>query len=196
MKVRARFIVVLALWLLALGACSLATAADWDVSQLMQSLAQQRGGRVGFVEKKFIAILDRPVESSGELVYRPPARLEKLTLKPKFESLVLDRDLLVVEREMRKYTLQLQQYPEIAALVESIRATLAGDLKALKQQYRVELEGSPERWMLTLLPSDTRIAAIVQRVRISGAGDELRQIEMLQTDGDSSVMNIYRIAPQ
>jgi len=195
-KVRARFIVVLALWLLALGACSLATAADWDVSQLMQSLAQQRGGRVGFVEKKFIAILDRPVESSGELVYRPPARLEKLTLKPKFESLVLDRDLLVVEREMRKYTLQLQQYPEIAALVESIRATLAGDLKALKQQYRVELEGSPERWMLTLLPSDTRIAAIVQRVRISGAGDELRQIEMLQTDGDSSVMNIYRIAPQ
>ena len=106
-------------------------------------------------------MLDRPVESSGELVYRPPARLEKRTLKPKAESLVLDGDVLVVERGKQKYTLQLQQYPEIAAIVGSIRNTLAGDLAALEQQYRVDLQGSPERWSLTLLPSDPRIAAIV-----------------------------------
>ena len=30
------------------------------------------GGRVAFVEQKYIAMLDRPVESSGELVYLPP----------------------------------------------------------------------------------------------------------------------------
>lgn len=195
MKARARILAVLALSLLALGAGDPATAADWDVSRLMQSLAQQRGGRVAFSEKKYIALLDRPVESSGELVYQPPARLEKRTLKPNVESLVLDRDLLLVERGKQKYTLQLQQYPEIAAVIDSIRGTLAGDLKALERQYRVDLEGSPERWTLTLLPSDTRMAAIVQRIRISGTGDELRQIEMLQADGDRSVMNIHRDVP-
>ena len=103
--------------------------------------------------------------------------------------------MLVIERGKQKYTLQLQQYPQISAVVGSIRGTLAGDLTALERQYRVDLQGNPERWMLTLLPSDTRIAAIVQRIRISGARDELRQIEMLQADGDSSVMNIYRLAP-
>jgi outer membrane lipoprotein-sorting protein len=161
----------------------------------MQSLAQQRGGKVAFSEKKYIALLDRPVESSGELVYQPPARLEKRTLKPNFESLVLDRDTLVVERGKQKYTLQLQQYPEITAIVDSIRSTLAGDLKALERQYRVDLQGDPERWTLTLLPSDARIAAIVQRIQISGTRDELRQIEMLLADGDRSVMNIRRDAP-
>ena len=161
----------------------------------MQSLAQQRGGKVAFSEQKYIALLDRPVESSGELVYQPPARLEKRTLKPNFESLVLDRDTLVVERGKQKYTLQLQQYPEITAIVDSIRSTLAGDLKALERQYRVDLHGDPERWTLTLLPSDTRIAAIVQRIQISGTRDELRQIEMLLADGDRSVMNIRRDAP-
>ena len=161
----------------------------------MQDLAKQRGGKVAFSEKKYIALLDRPVESSGVLVYQPPARLEKRTLKPNVESLVLDRDVLVVERGKQKYTLQLQQYPEITAIVGSIRNTLAGNLEALERQYRVDLQGSPERWSLTLLPSDARIAAIVQRIQISGTGDELRQIDMLQADGDRSVMQIRRDAP-
>ena len=195
MKARARILAALALSLLALGARGAATAADWNVSRLMQAFAQQQGGKVVFSEKKYIALLDRPVESSGELVYQPPARLEKRTLKPNVESLVLDRDVLVVERGKQKYTLQLQQYPEITAIVDSIRNTLAGDLDALKRQYRVDLEGDPERWTLTLLPSDARIAAMVQRIRISGTRDELRQIEMLQADGDRSVMQIHRDAP-
>jgi outer membrane lipoprotein-sorting protein len=194
-KARAGIPAVLALSLLAFGARGAGTAADWNVSRLMQSLAQQRGGKVAFSEKKYIALLDRPVESSGELVYQPPARLEKRTLKPNFESLVLDRDTLVVERGKQKYTLQLQQYHEITAIVDSIRSTLAGDLKALERQYRVDLQGDPERWTLTLLPSDARIAAIVQRIQISGTRDELRQIEMLLADGDRSVMNIRRDAP-
>ncbi len=178
-----------------LGARGPATAADWNIARLMQSLAQQRGGKVAFSEKKYIALLDRPVESSGELVYQPPGRLEKRTLKPSVESLVLDRDVLVVERGKQRYTLQLQQYPEITAIVGSIRNTLAGDLEALERQYRVDLQGNPERWSLTLLPSDTGIAALVQRIRISGTRDELRQIEMLQADGDRSVMDIHRDAP-
>ena len=195
MKARTRILAVILLSILALVARGTATAADWNVARLMQDLAKQRGGKVAFSEKKYIALLDRPVESSGVLVYQPPARLEKRTLKPNVESLVLDRDVLVVERGKQKYTLQLQQYPEITAIVGSIRNTLAGNLEALERQYRVDLQGSPERWSLTLLPSDARIAAIVQRIQISGTGDELRQIDMLQADGDRSVMQIRRDAP-
>ena len=194
MKERTRILALLVLSLVALGGHGPATAADWDVSRLMQSLAQQRGGKVAFVEKKYIAILDRPVESSGELVYQPPARLEKRTLTPRVETLVLDGDLLVVERGKQKYTLQLQQYPEIAAFIDSIRGTLAGDLKMLERQYRVDLQGNPEHWTLTLLPSDVRLGAVLHRIQISGTRDELRQIEMLQADGDRSVMNIHPVA--
>ena len=51
-------------------------AAGPDLDQLMHGLAQIRSGHAGFVEKKFIAMLDRPVESSGELFYSAPDRLE------------------------------------------------------------------------------------------------------------------------
>ncbi|MEO5766441.1 MAG: LolA-related protein [Casimicrobiaceae bacterium] len=194
MKAPAALRAILSLALFLPSVCGAAASADWSLAQLMQTLAQQQGGKVAFSEKKYITILDRPVESSGELVYAPPGRLEKRTRSPKVESLVLDRDVLVVERGQQKYTLQLRQYPEIEAIVGSVRDTLAGDLAALQRQYRVDLQGSRERWSLTLLPSDARIAAIVQRVQISGARDEVRQIEMLQTDGDRSVMTIGRDA--
>jgi hypothetical protein len=178
------------LGLITLSTALPAHAQAWNLGRLMDDLAQNRGGRVAFTERKYLAILDRPVDSSGELVYTPPARLEKRTNTPQPESLVLDRDTLVVERGKQKYTLSLQQYPAAAALVESIRSTLNGDLAALERQYRVVLDGTQRRWTLTLLPSDERLATIVLRVRIAGAGDQLVEIETLLADGDRSVMTI------
>src|SRR3954470_17403643 len=76
--------------------------SDWDLDQLMQSLSATKSGHARFIEKKSIAILDKPVESSGELFYTAPDRLEKRTLKPKAESMVLDKDKLIVEQRGRK----------------------------------------------------------------------------------------------
>jgi outer membrane lipoprotein-sorting protein len=186
------------LWLIALCALlavPLATpaASEWSVDELMRQLAKHPGGRATFVERKYLAVLDRPVESSGELSFIPPARMEKRTLKPKAELLVLDGDSLTVERGKQKYTLSLAQYPEVAAFVDSIRGTLAGDLRALQNQYRVELDGEVARWTLTLLPTDTKMAAVVLRIRVSGSQDEVRSIEILQADGDRSVMTITKV---
>ena len=93
-------------------------AAAWDIDQLMRSLAQTRSDRASFVEKKFIAILDKPVESSGELLYTAPDRLEKRTFKPKPESMTVDGGTLTIERGRQKHRLQLQDYPELAAFID------------------------------------------------------------------------------
>ena len=156
----------------------------------MQELAQRGAERALFVEKKFIAILDRPLESSGELRYVPPDRLEKRTLRPKPELLVLDRERLSVERGKQTQTLRLSDYPEIAAFVESLRGTLAGDRKALERVYRLELHGDRERWTLVMFPSDARLAAMVLRIDVTGTRDRVRSIEILQADGDRSVMTV------
>lgn len=164
--------------------------AAWDVTQLMQSLAQNKSGRASFVEKKYIAVLDQPVESSGELLYTAPDRLEKRTLKPRPESMLIDGSTLTVERGKRRMVLRMQDYPELAAFTESIRGTLAGDIAALRRVYNLDLEGSPERWTLTLRPVETRMLAVVQRIRIGGSQAEVKTIEIDQADKDRSVMTI------
>jgi hypothetical protein len=169
-------------------------AAEWDIDQLMRGLAQIRSDHSSFAEKKFIAILDKPVESSGELFYTAPDHLEKRTLKPKPESMILDHGTLVIERGRQIHRLQSQDYPELAAFIDSIRGTLAGERKALERNYRLSLDGTVEHWTLQLLPMDERIQAAVKRIRIAGVRDAVRSIEITQADGDSSLMLIERLA--
>ena len=188
---RVRLPVALALMLLAV----ISHAAAWDIDQLMRGLAQTHSSRASFVEKKYIAILDRPVESSGELVYTAPDRLEKRTLKPKPESMILERGILVIERGRQKHRLQMQDYPELAAFIDSIRGTLAGDRNALERHYRLSLDGAAEHWTLQLLPVNEKMQAVVKRIRIAGARDAVRSIEITQADGDSSLMLIEKFAP-
>ncbi|MFZ3084859.1 LolA-related protein [Rhodoferax ferrireducens] len=170
-----------------------AVLAAWDIQQLMDSLAQNRSSQASFVEKKTIAILDRPVESSGQLFYTAPDHLEKRTLKPKPESMVIDGGDLLIERGRQKHRLQLQAYPELAAFIDSIRGTLAGDRQALERNYQLSLEGTAERWTLQLLPRDDKMLAVVQRIRITGARDLVRSIDITQADGDSSLMSIEKL---
>jgi hypothetical protein len=171
-------------------------AADWDIDQLMRGLAQNRSGRASFVEKKSIAMLDKPVESSGELVYTAPGHLEKRTLKPKPESMTVDAGTLIIERGRQKHHLQLQDYPELGAFIDSIRGTLAGDRKALERNYRLSLDGTAEHWTLQLLPVDEKMQAVVKRIRIAGVRDAVRSIEITHADGDSSLMLIEKLAVQ
>lgn len=182
--------VMLAVFLLGCGLS--AQTGQFTVGELMGALANNKYGAATFTEKKYISILDHPVVSSGELLFVPPARLEKRTLKPKVETLVLDGDVLTVEQQRQKHVLQLKDYPEVAAMIESIRATLAGDRKALEGVYDLHLEGSSDRWTLTLTPLDTRVGSVVARILMAGTRNAVRTVEILQADGDRSVMSIQK----
>lgn len=180
-----------------LAACALQPtltfAAGWDIDVLMQTLAKTKAGRASFVEKKFMAMLERPIESSGELRYTAPDRLEKRTVKPRPETMLVDGDLLTVERGRQKHTLQLQEYPELAGFIDSIRGTLAGDRKALERSFRLKLEGGSERWTLTLFPTEAKLLTAVHLIEIAGVRDNVRSINIVQTDGDRSLMTIERV---
>jgi outer membrane lipoprotein-sorting protein len=183
--------VLLALALMLVPAIS---HAEWDIDQLMRGLAQLHSGHASFIEKKFIAMLEQPVESSGVLFYTAPDHLEKRTIKPKPESMILDRGTLMIERGRQKHSLQLDDYPALAAFIESIRGTLAGERKALERNYRLSLEGTAEHWTLQLLPLDEKMQAVVTRIRVAGVRDAVRSIEITQADGDSSLMLIEKLA--
>ena len=176
-------------------AASAATAADWNLPELMQLLAQNKAGKAIFVEKKYLGIIDKPIESSGELAFTAPDRLEKRTFKPNPELLVLEGDSLTIDQPgRRRQTVSLQVHPEVSAFVESIRGTLAGDRAALEKVYTLELTGSVEKWQLLLVPTQARMQSIISRIRIGGSNADVRTIDFDQADGDRSEMVITKVA--
>lgn len=162
----------------------------------MQNLRQVKVAKGKFVERKYLAILSSPLEFSGTLAYTAPGRLEKHTLRPKPESLILEGDTLTIESGEKKQrrTFALQDFPVFWALVESIRSTLAGDLQTLNRFYQVSLEGNENQWRLLLKPSDLKMQSVLNEIRISGNGNWIAVIELMEAEGDRSVMTITREA--
>jgi hypothetical protein len=168
-------------------------APDWTLERLLAGFAQTRESRATFVERKQVRVLDRPLVSAGELHFRAPNHLEKRTLRPRPERLSVEGDRLHLERGERSVQIDLRSFPELAAFVESIRGTLAGDREALERFYRLRLEGGRGGWALTLTPRGPAMAALVERVRIAGRDAEISVVEIQQANGDSTLMSIERL---
>jgi predicted LPLAT superfamily acyltransferase len=167
-----------------------ATAAADDLDEVLRLLAARRHGEVSFVEQKFMALLKRPAESSGELVYDAPNRLEKRTLEPHPETLVLSGSELTLERNHHTRVIDLKTYPQVLPFIESIRATLAGDRAALERLFRPDFAGNLARWTLVLVPLDTAAPRHIAAVQIDGMRDTLIKVEIRETDGDRSLMTL------
>lgn len=172
-------------------------ATAWGLPQLMQSLAQVKQTQGRFAEKKYLAVLDVPLTSSGTLSFAAPGHLEKHTLEPKQESLVLDAGVLTIENKARKqkHTLVVQQYPAVWAFVESIRSTLAGDQATLERFYKVQLKGDAAKWRMKLLPRERQAGGMVKEIVVSGRGDRVTSVEMLEVNGDNAIMTIAEERP-
>jgi hypothetical protein len=173
-----------------------ALAGDSDLDRIMSALAQRKHGHVTFVEKKSIALLDRPIESSGELLYDAPDRLEKKTLKPRPESLVLEGGVISAQRGRHHYVLDVKQYPQVMPFIESIRATLAGDRAALERSFKVEIVGNFDEWTLVLRPLDSKLTRTVKEIHIEGEKDLIRLVEIREADGDRSLLTIGADVPE
>ena len=171
---------------------SAAESADESAvfGELLELLAERRHDHVTFTEVQQLAILDRPLHSSGELLYDAPDRLEKRTLEPRREELVLEHGMLSVERDHHRRSVALHDFPQAVPLVESLRATLAGDRAALARYFTVQFSGTLARWTLELTPTDATLRRSVQHVVITGETDRIRTVQIRQSDGDTSTLTL------
>jgi len=156
---------------------------------VMGALAAVRSSEATFEESKSIAGLADTLPSSGTLLWRAPSTLEKRVTSPFAERVTVSGDRLTYERAGRATeTVELDRAPEVRALVESIRSTLAGDLATLRRHYEVAFEGTPAAWTLRLSPLSIRVRAVVQGVVIQGTEGSVRLVETI--GNESSVMRV------
>ncbi|MBX3609930.1 MAG: outer membrane lipoprotein carrier protein LolA [Hydrogenophaga sp.] len=182
-----RFRLLLSLVLLLMA--PLAQAQDL-LDQLMARLATNAGGTVRFVELRHLAMLDAPLRSTGEMIYNPPDWLERRTLRPRAERVLLYKDTITIERERTRMSVQIAQRPEVQAFVASIRSTLRGDRAGLERHYKLQLQGSLRRWTLVLEPIEPAMRAIVTRITLNGDDINVRHIEYAQADGDRTELQL------
>lgn len=171
-----------------------AAPAAWGLPQLMSMLTGNAHRPVGFVERRYLHFLTRPLESSGWLSFTPPQRVEQATLIPKKETIIADGNTLWIHHAGNSATrVDLRNRPEIRSLVDGIRGTLSGNLAMLQKHYTVTLRGNPQHWRLSLIPIQGDTAHVISDIQISGAEGNVSAINFRFPNGDRSEMMITRL---
>lgn len=185
--------------LAALGAVCLLSAplqaqTALDLPQLTQLLAQVKSGEAVFTEKRMVSMLEQTLESSGRLSFAAPDTFVRETLKPRQEKLAVIGNSVTMSAGSRSRTVPLDSVPEAAVIVEAIRGTLTGNRTLLERHFSAVVSGTPQRWLLELVPLEPRVRELVKSIRLAGQQSLVREVIVTMSDGDRSVMTIEPVA--
>ena len=187
---RVRFIMPLLALLLSMVAARIACADSFDLMRLMQLLATAPVAEVAFTEKKYSSLLTAPVVSSGKLAYHRPDIVEKIIESPRKERYRFVGDELLLSRNGEEKRIPLSSRPLLSAFAASLRGVLGGDLALLRNHYQLALQGNEAAWVLELTPLDEETGRYVSRIVVSGHAGRIEQIEVRETSGDRSVLQV------
>ncbi len=173
---------------------------DWSLEELMQTMGEINSFTAGFEEIKDFAFFTDAVKVTGSLSYTKPSYLKREVTSPHQEVTIIEDDIIRIERERtgdndntQKQQLSIDVHPAVRTLIESIRATFAGDIEVLQKYYQLTFDGDENAWHLVLDPQQDQVAEYVRQVEIFGSGREVNKIITIEADDSESEITIVDI---
>ncbi|AOX19095.1 LolA-related protein [Kozakia baliensis] len=140
-----------------------------------------------FHETRTLKALTAPIQSQGELIYRHPGYLAKITHTPRPEQLIVSGDQVSMTRGNRPaHQVPIDANPALRLMIDTLRAPLDGDVPALKRHYTLSATGDLSHWNLVLTPADAQSAKIVHGVTLEGQNNAISTVTVTQANGDFS----------
>ncbi|AMZ73018.1 MULTISPECIES: outer membrane lipoprotein carrier protein LolA [Pseudomonas] len=175
----------LSVWLLL---CCLAPLAQaFDLQQLSDQLARPEVIHGQFIQEKHLRALPQPLTSKGRFVLAKNHGLLWLLQTP------LQQDYRITAQGIaRRDGNAWQMLPNKSAGAEQNRlflAVLQGDSTGLQRDFELSLSGEPQQWKLTLTPRSVLLKQVFNQINIDG-GELVQRIELLETQGDSTVLRM------
>ncbi|UZE06745.1 outer membrane lipoprotein carrier protein LolA [Pseudomonas corrugata] len=175
----------LLLWLLLLCLSPLAQA--FDLQQLSEQLGRPDVIHGQFIQEKHLRALPQPLVSKGHFVLAKKQGLLWLLQTP------LPQDYRITAQGIaRRDGSVWQMLPNKSAGAEQNRlflAVLQGDSTGLLRDFELSLSGEPQQWKLTLTPRSVLLKQVFNQINIDG-GELVQRIELLETQGDSTVLRM------
>jgi hypothetical protein len=168
----------------------LAQPGNFDLARLMRLLGSAASAEVSYTESKYSSLLSEPIVSSGTLSYRRPGIVEKTMTKPRHERFRIAGEELIIVRNDTEVRIALSSQPLLSAFAASLRGVLAGDATLLRKHYRLALAGDERSWRLDMLPLEVETGRFVDRITVAGSAGRVEQIEVRESNGDRSVLQI------
>jgi outer membrane lipoprotein-sorting protein len=178
---------------LALAMSALAGAAPSEapqesalVSQVAAQLAQARSVRAQFVQTQTLQALQKPLVSSGTLLFvRDQGAIWRIEQPTRMTYVMTDAGVTTLDANDKPMARGARNAAGVAQVSRMMRAMLAGDLSALYSQFSVNAQGNANRWQLKLSPAQPQLAQALRGLDLAG-DTYVRSIRIRSANGDET----------
>jgi outer membrane lipoprotein-sorting protein len=170
-----------------------ADRAVTSIEDLMQRLARSGGVQARFHEVRYVSLLTAPLESEGILYFATPDLLARHTTRPGRSSVVVRGSQVALRDETGYQALPVGASELAPALIDHLVGLLRGDLETLRARHTLRFELHDRGWELRLEPRSRVVRSVIDSIRMEGRGNELLEMEVVETSGDRTVTSFSEV---
>lgn len=157
------------------------------------SLANAKVVRGRFVQRRHLAGLAKPLESSGSFLFAREAGIEWHTEKP-FDSQFLLTDSRILQRDEGGVSLVIQavEQPALAVVARVFFALFALDVESLSHDFELHGQRVGTGWQLGLEPRAEALGSMFRQALVEGAG-AVHRVTLEDGNGDRSEIEFHDV---
>jgi outer membrane lipoprotein-sorting protein len=150
-------------------------------------LLEQQRLACTFTEEKHVALLARPLTSSGTIVFDRDKGIVRAVLKPKPQKVVLTKTSLKIVKGKTVEEIPLDKSKDLKAFALIFPTLLRGERFALEKSFDIGLYGSEaDWWALTFAPRSAALKKFVKTVTVFGKKTDVVALRIVEASGDST----------
>ena len=147
-----------------------------------------------FSEEKHIALLARPLRSTGTIHFERKRGIARTTLTPKLQQVVLTPTALRIRKDGRTEEIPLDKSKDLKAFALIFPTLLRGERAELERTFEIGLHGKDtDWWALTFTPKTESLRKLVRSVVVVGRKGELVSLRVVEASGDTTDTRLSNI---
>ncbi len=165
-------------------------------------LAQPQQLARRFEQQKQLRILQRPLRTSGVMLYHANQGVCWHTETPVVSTLVLEPDQLRQlgdgEGDGNELVIGASEQPALFGFTQLFFSLLAGRVDGAAEQFELRVAGDAADWRIGLLPRSALLQRFIARMQLDG-GQQVAQVVVTDPDGDRTLINfsaLDAVAPE
>jgi outer membrane lipoprotein-sorting protein len=147
-----------------------------------------------FSEQKHIALLARPLRSTGTIYFERDRGIARATITPKPQQIVLTRTALHIRKDGRTEDIPLDKSKDLRAFALIFPTLLRGERAELERSFDIALyRGERDWWALAFAPKTESLRGLVRRVVVFGRKSEIASLQVAEASGDTTDTRLIEI---
>jgi hypothetical protein len=156
-------------------------------AQLTQILLHHKGYGflANFAEEKKVLILQRPLRSTGQVIFLPQKGLYRQLVTP-FQQELLITTTAVHQRDYQGsvQTMALDKLPFAKAFVEGFLTVFSRSWESIHTHFQAYFFSADPQWKLGLIPKHTMMSQIISCIILEGETHQVLSLWVHESNGD------------